>query len=99
MRTRLERPSCETCREDQEEDGLCVVGSCPVVPLPVEAGRAMRCWKTMNALRDLPGGGGAAVAAYGLREFDLELLALIETEVRRKTSGAPVADADEDEGV
>jgi len=62
-----------------------VDGECPLPELPLEAERAFRTWRRLDALRDF-GGGAVIMAQAGLSTDEIDLLVTIEDavqEVRR----------------
>lgn len=83
--------SCEACREAQQVDGLTpdceTVKGCLIPPLDEAGARVMQLRDKLVRLKDLMD-AGTVLRMYGAGVEDLELLAVLEDEIR-KTAPAP----------
>ena len=78
--------SCEACREAHQVDGVtpgCETGQgCLIPPLDERGSRVMQIRDMLVRLKDLVD-AGTVLRMYGAGIDDLELLALLEDEIRK----------------
>ena len=89
IRAKLDYPgvSCESCRDMQNVDGVipdCETEgkACLIPPLCAEGARIMELYNTLRALSGLVD-PGTVLSMYEAQKEDIEILVIIETELKK----------------